>query len=165
MASEGITQDAADPVSSAGTDSDRSVRDVSRLRVRRRFARGVLVVGALLTVMGASMILACFINDRTIEEARGQSVAEVVDTSPIRTAVRFNTEDGRVFLPPNGVLYPSDLQVGQLVRVEYDARNPDLVRVAGRNWTVSLLPVASSLAVVWAVLLPAYYLLRRSIQA
>ncbi|WP_344125174.1 DUF3592 domain-containing protein [Saccharopolyspora halophila] len=140
------------------------MQESSRRRVRRRVARGVLVVGALLTAMGLSMILACFINDRTIVEARGQAVAEVVDTSPIRTAVRFNTEDGRVFLPPNGVLYPSDLQVGQLVRVEYDARNPDLVRVAGRNWTVSLLPVASSLAVVWAILLPTYYLIRRSIR-
>lgn len=136
----------------------------SRRRVRRRIARGVLIVGALLTVMGACMILACYINDRTITEARGQAVAEVVDTSPIRTAVRFNTEDGRVFLPPAGVLYPSDLQVGQLVRVEYDARNPDLVRVAGRTWTLSLLPVLSSLAVLWALVLPTYYLLRRSIR-
>jgi hypothetical protein len=45
--------------------------------------------------------------------------------------------------------------------VEYDSRNPDLVRVAGRNVMVSLLPVSSSLAVLWAVLLPVYWLLRR----
>jgi hypothetical protein len=76
--------------------------------------------------------------------------------------VRFNTEDGRVYIPPNGVLYPTDLQAGQLVRVEYDSRNPDLVRVAGRTAVISLLPVLSALAVLWAVLLPTYWLLRRS---
>ncbi|RRO13277.1 DUF3592 domain-containing protein [Saccharopolyspora rhizosphaerae] len=122
----------------------------------------MLIVGSLLTVMGLSIIGACFINDRTIVESRGQAVAEVVDTSLTRTVVRFNTEDGRVYIPPNGVLYPTDLQVGQTVRVEYDSRNPDLVRVAGRNAVISLLPVSSSLAVVWAVTLPAYWLLRRS---
>lgn len=126
-----------------------------------RAARGVLVLGGLLTVMGLSIILACFINDRTIEESKGEAVAEVVDTSLTRTVVRFNTDEGRVYIPPNGVLYPADLQTGQLVRVEYDSRNPDLVRVAGRNMVMSLLPVSSSLAVVWAVLLPVYWLLRR----
>ncbi|TDD10785.1 DUF3592 domain-containing protein [Saccharopolyspora terrae] len=122
----------------------------------------MLITGLLLSVMGFSIIGACFINDRTIVESRGQAVAEVVDTSLTRTVVRFNTEDGRVYIPPNGVLYPTDLQAGQLVRVEYDSRNPDLVRVAGRTAVISLLPVLSALAVLWAVLLPTYWLLRRS---
>lgn len=117
--------------------------------------------GLLLTVMGLSIVVACAINDRTIEESKGEAVAEVVDTSLTRTVVRFNTDEGRVYIPPNGVLYPADLQPGQLVRVEYDSRNPDLVRVAGRNMAVSLLPVSSSLAVLWAVLLPVFWLLRR----
>ncbi|KAA5833718.1 DUF3592 domain-containing protein [Saccharopolyspora hirsuta] len=115
-----------------------------------------------MTAMGVSIIIACFINDRTIEESKGEAVAEVVDTSLTRTAVRFNTDEGRVYIPPNGVLYPADLQTGQLVRVEFDSRNPDLVRVAGRNAMLSLLPVGSMLAVVWAVLLPLYWLFRRS---
>lgn len=157
-----MTQDAADPVTGSDTDGDQAVSTTSPARVRRRVARGVLIAGLLLTVMGLSIIGACFINDRTIVESRGQAVAEVVDTSLTRTVVRFNTEDGRVYIPPSGVLYPTDLQVGQTVRVEYDSRNPDLVRVAGRNAVISLLPVFSSLAVLWAVLLPTYWLLRRS---
>lgn len=157
-----MTQDAADSVTGSNTDGDRSVAQPSPGRVRRRVARGVLITGLLLSVMGLSIIGACFINDRTIVESRGQAVAEVVDTSLTRTVVRFNTEDGRVYIPPNGVLYPTDLQAGQLVRVEYDSRNPDLVRVAGRTAVISLLPVFSALAVVWAVLLPTYWLLRRS---
>ncbi|WP_433870368.1 DUF3592 domain-containing protein [Saccharopolyspora sp. CA-218241] len=130
-------------------------------RARRYGARGVLVLGALLTIMAFSLIGACFINDRTITESRGHAVAEVLDTSLTRTVVRFNTEEGRVYIPPNGVLYPMDLQDGQLVRVEYDTRNPDLVRVTGRTAVLSLLPVLSALAVSWAVLLPVYWLLRR----
>ncbi|WP_245775624.1 DUF3592 domain-containing protein [Saccharopolyspora flava] len=162
MAGDAVTQDAADPVTGSDTDGDQAAPKSSPGRVRRRVARGVLIAGVLLTVMGLSIIGACFINDRTIVESRGQAVAEVVDTSLTRTVVRFNTADGRVYIPPNGVLYPTDLQVGQLVRVEYDSRNPDLVRVAGRTALISLLPVLSSLAVLWAVLLPTYWLLRRS---
>lgn len=157
-----MTQDAADSVTGSDTDGDRSVSKPSPGRVRRRVARGVLITAALLTVMGLSIIGACFINDVTITESRGQAVAEVVDTSLTRTVVRFNTEDGRVYIPPNGVLYPTDLQVGQLVRVEYDSRNPDLVRAEGRTAVISLLPVFSALAILWAVLLPTYWLLRRS---
>ena len=157
-----MTQDAADSVTGSDTDGDRVVSTPSPGRVRRRVARGVLITGALLTVMGLSIIGACFINDVTITESRGQAVAEVVDTSLTRTVVRFNTEDGRVYIPPNGVLYPTDLQVGQLVRVEYDSRNPDLVRAEGRTALISLLPVFSALAILWAVLLPTYWLLRRS---
>lgn len=126
-----------------------------------RAARVVLALGVLLTVLGLSIVVACFIDDRTVDEAKGQAVAEVVDTAMTRTVVRFNTDEGRVYIPPNGVLYPSGLQKGQLVRVEYDARNPELVRVAGRSMVLSLLPVFSSLAVVWAVVLLARWSLRR----
>ncbi|MBE9374906.1 DUF3592 domain-containing protein [Saccharopolyspora sp. HNM0983] len=121
----------------------------------------MLVLGALLSVLGVSIVLACAINDRTIEEARGNAVAEVVDTSLTRTVVRFSTDDGRIFIPPAGVLYPEGLQTGQQVRVEYDQRNPDLVRVAERTAAVSLLPVATSLLGVWVVLGPVYWVLRR----
>ncbi|GAB3676235.1 DUF3592 domain-containing protein [Saccharopolyspora tripterygii] len=162
MAGDAVTQDAADSVTGSDTDGDRAASEPSPGRVRCRVARGVLITGALLTVMGLSIIGACFINDVTITESRGQAVAEVVDTSLTRTVVRFNTEDGRVYIPPNGVLYPTDLQVGQLVRVEYDSRNPDLVRAEGRTALISLLPVFSALAILWAVLLPTYWLLRRS---
>lgn len=132
----------------------------------RLFAsRGVLIAAVLVTVMAVSLVIACFINDRTIEEARGTAVAEVVDTSFTRTVVRFNTQDGQVHIPPAGVLYPSGLETGQLVRVDYDARNPNLVRVAERTMTVSLLPVGSALAVTWAVLIPLYWGLRPSNEA
>ncbi|WP_246195722.1 DUF3592 domain-containing protein [Halopolyspora algeriensis] len=130
--------------------------------MRRSASRLVLALGGLCTALLLAILLACFINDRTIEGSRGTAVAEVVETSWTRTVVRFNTEDGRVFIPSGGVLYPSGLHEGQLVRVEYNRQDPDLVRVAGRTVTVALLPVFGALAVVWAALGPVYWLLRRS---
>lgn len=130
--------------------------------MQRVASRLVLTLGGLLTALLMALLLACFINDRTIGSSRGTAVAEVIETSFTRTVVRFDTETGRVFIPPGGVLYPSGLQEGQLVRVEYDKQNPDLVRVAGRTVVVALLPVFSALAVVWAVLLPVYWMLRRA---
>ncbi|MGW1677206.1 DUF3592 domain-containing protein [Saccharopolyspora sp. NPDC002376] len=162
MASDAVAPNAADSVTGSSTEGDRPVARPARRKGWRRAARGVLIFGVLMTAMGLSIVVACFINDRTIEESQGEAVAEVVDTSLVRTVVRFNTDEGRVYIPPNGVLYPADLQTGQLVRVEFDSRNPDLVRVAGRNATLSLLPVGSMLAVLWAVLLPLYWLFRRS---
>ncbi len=130
--------------------------------MQRVASRFVLGLGGLLTALLLLVLVACFINDRTIESSRGTAVAEVLETSFTRTVVRFNTDDGQVYVPPGGVLYPAGLQEGQLVRVEFNRDNPDLVRVAGRDVTVALLPVFSAVAVVWAIVLPVFWLLRRA---
>lgn len=157
-----MAPEAAETADLPGAEGGEALTGPSRRQVKRRAAQAVLALGVLLTAMGLSIVVACFINDRTIEEAKGHAVAEVVDTSFTRTVVRFSTPDGRVYIPQNGVLYPADLQKGQFVRVEYDNRNPDLVRVAGRTMVLSLLPVATSLVGVWAIVLPARWALRRS---
>lgn len=131
-------------------------------RIRRAVARGVLVLAVLLSVLCASLIGACAITDRTISESRGIGGAEVLESSLTRTVVRFHTPDGGMYIPPNGVLYPTGLQKGQYVKIEYDTRNPDLVRIAGRGALLSLLPVLSVLAGTWVVLGPTWWLLRRS---
>lgn len=125
-----------------------------RSRVYHVLARTTLVIGLLCTLMGASIVAACFTNDAIIDGARGQTVAEVINTSsPMRTVVRYTTDDGRVFLPPGGILYPQGLRKGQTVRIEYDKKTPDLARVQGRNGFLALQPVLTSLAAVWAVVL------------
>lgn len=131
-------------------------------RVRRVAARAVLGLGVLISLLCLSVVVACAIDDRTISESRGSGVAEVLGTSMTRTVVRFSTPEGGVYIPANGVLYPGGLQKGQYVQVEYDTRNPDLVRVAGRGMVLSLLPVAGVLVVLWLVVLPVWWLLRRS---
>ncbi len=157
-----MTRESDDADPAPGTVGDRSVTRWSKRRVQRVASRGVLVLGCLITAMCLALLVACFMDDRAVESLRGGSVAEVLDTSPTRTVVRFTDDQGRVHIPPNGVLYPAGLQKGQMVRVEYDGRNPDLVRVAGRTVMVALLPVGSALAVMWAVSVPAFLLLRRA---
>ncbi|SDJ80615.1 hypothetical protein SAMN04487820_102179 [Actinopolyspora mzabensis] len=140
---------------------------------KRWFPRGfrrlapllVLAVGGFFTALGLALLLACHIDDRSIEQDMGIASAEVVEKSYLRTVVRFNTDSGRVYTPPNGVLYPVGLQEGQLVSVEFDRGNPDLVRVGGRNMSVAILPIGSALAVLWAIVLPAYWLTRRAVDA
>nr|WP_248490623.1 DUF3592 domain-containing protein [Tsukamurella sp. PLM1] len=54
--------------------------------------------------------------------------------------------------PPLGVLYPSELSVGDRIQVEYSKSDPELVRVAGRSAVVAVLPAASVAAASWLVI-------------
>jgi hypothetical protein len=157
VTSDAVAHEATSAVRGTSTEGDRWTRRGARLLA----ARCVLLLAALLTALGISLLIACAIDDRTIGESRGDAVAAVIDTSFTRTVVRFTSVDGRVEIPQNGVLYPAGLQRGQFVRVEYDTRNPGLVRVAGRTVAVALLPVLSSLAAVWVIMGGCYWLIRR----
>ncbi|WP_244515654.1 DUF3592 domain-containing protein [Actinopolyspora xinjiangensis] len=152
------TVDTAEP----GPGDDRSAARRSPRGFRALAPSLVLAVGGFLTALGLALLLACHLNDRSIERNMGTASAEVVEKSYLRAVVRFNTDSGRVYVPPGGVLYPMELQEGQLVSVEFDKTDPDLVRVAGRDVSVALLPVGSALAVVWALVLPGYWLSRRN---
>ncbi|MGQ0839247.1 DUF3592 domain-containing protein [Actinokineospora sp.] len=133
----------------------------SRARVRRIVAIVLLSVGTLLTALGVLLVVAAVTEDAAIEEYTGRANAEVVSVAFNRTLVRFQTPDGAEHVPAAGVLYPEALAEGQVVRIEYDLRNPDLVRVAGRGASLTVLPVVSSLLLVWAVIAGAVWWLRR----
>ncbi|MFC5285969.1 DUF3592 domain-containing protein [Actinokineospora guangxiensis] len=123
----------------------------ARARLRQTVARVGVVVGGLLTVFGLLLIVAAFVEDGAIEGNTGRAEADVVAVDFHRTLVRFTTPDGAEHVPSVGVLYPQHLEVGQVVRVEYDTRNPDLVRVAGRGAALMFMPVFSVLGVTWVV--------------
>ena len=133
----------------------------ARARVRQTVARVGVVVGGLLTVFGVLLIVAAFTEDAAIEGNTGRAEADVVAVDFHRTLVRFTTPDGAEHVPSVGVLYPQHLEVGQVVRVEYDVRNPELVRVAGRGAALAFMPVLSVLAVTWAVVGGLLWWLRR----
>ena len=178
--SEAVTRDPAGSESAVGADGSSSAGGATRFapedtgglrptgqwprsRIYRVAARGVLVLAVLCSLMGGSIIAACFVNDFNINQSPGQGVAEVINTtSPLRTVVRFHTEDGRTYLPASGVLYPQGLRKGQMVRIEYDQRNPDLARVMGRNGWLAVQPVATAVAASWAVLLSVRWVLLRT---
>jgi hypothetical protein len=121
----------------------------------------LLVLPALLTFLCAIVLLGAWRDDAAISGHRGRATAEVVSASFIRTIVRFGTPDGAVHSPTTGVLYPGGLRRGQLVRVEYDVRDPDLVRVAGRGAGLGLVPALVTVACAWVLCVPPSWWLRQ----
>ncbi|MCG8915429.1 DUF3592 domain-containing protein [Actinokineospora sp. PR83] len=119
--------------------------------VRRMTAIVAIGVAGLLTVLGLLLVIGAFTEDSAIESDTGRANADVVSVAFGRTLVRFQTPDGAEHTPSGGVLYPEALEEGQVVRVEYDQGNPDLVRVAGRGATLTVLPVSTTLLVGWLV--------------
>jgi hypothetical protein len=130
--------------------------------VRRVAARVLLVFAALLTFLAVVLVVAAWTEDIAIDSDPASANAEVVSDSFTRTLVRFYTGDGAEHIPQLGVLYPADLNVGDVVRVEFKRDNPEVVRVAGRGAFVTVLPVGLTVLGVWAVLGPAAWWLRRS---
>ncbi|MDO5030003.1 MAG: DUF3592 domain-containing protein [Corynebacterium sp.] len=128
-----------------------------------RLARQVLLFVLICLMLSCMAIVAgCFINDRSIESNMGESVADVRSVELLRTTVDFVDENGDFQSPPTGLLYPVGLEEGQRVRVEYDRTDPDVVRVAGRKWTLSIIPAASIAVVALIVAAPLWWLTVRA---
>ncbi|MGH3625681.1 MAG: DUF3592 domain-containing protein [Sciscionella sp.] len=130
-------------------------------RKRRRIATGLLSFAVLVSALCLLLLVATVQDDASIEARTGRATAEVISITLGRTLVVFDTPDGRVHAPHNGVLYPRGLHVGDRVRVEYDTDDPNLVRVAGRDAKLALLPTGSTMLGTWAVCLPLALWLRR----
>jgi uncharacterized protein DUF3592 len=130
-------------------------------RGRRLAATVLLALGCVFTGLSLIVLYSCWWDDHSIDANPGRAKADVVSVSFNRAAVRFVTPDGAVVIPPNGVLYPVGLAAGERVWVEYDTRNPDVVRVAGRHYQLALLPVGSALAGAWVIVGPSVWWLRR----
>lgn len=139
--------------------ADVTSRTCSRLR------RVVLVLAAGLTVLAVLLVIAAFSDDREISGHEGTAVADVLSVSARSAAISFTTSDGVTHSPALGVLYPTGLTAGQRIDVEYSRVDPNLVRVAGRGWTLALLPAGSVVLVTWLVVAGALGLLRRRVRA
>src|SRR5258708_5138610 len=120
-----------------------------------------LGVASLLTVMCVCLLFAAIPNDPAISGQLGTANATVDSVAFVRTIIHFETPDGIVHSPSNGVLYPDGLAAGQLVRIEYDAADPELARVAGRSATLTLLPLGSFIFFTWLVAAPRLWWMRR----
>ncbi|SDH67218.1 hypothetical protein SAMN05192558_113191 [Actinokineospora alba] len=130
-------------------------------KLRRAAACAILFIAVITTLLGVLLVIAAVTEDSAIESHTGRADAEVVDVTTHRTLVRFQTPDGAEHVPNVGVLYPEALEEGQVVRVEYDLREPDLVRVAGRGATLTFLPAFTTLFAVWAVTVGLVWWLRK----
>ncbi|HEX8761194.1 MAG TPA: DUF3592 domain-containing protein [Pseudonocardiaceae bacterium] len=136
-------------------------RDLSR---RRRQASWVLLaVAGVLTGLVVLALAGAALDDAEVDARTGHATAQVLAVTPTRTLVQFATPDGRVYSPEEGLAYPSGLQVGQLVRVEYNSADPEQVRVAGRTWTTGVVPAVITLVVLWVLVAPVAWWLRRRV--
>lgn len=122
-----------------------------RSRVIRRVRIAVLVLAALMTLQSLLLVAGAWRNDKAIERDMGVALAEVLSAGPRRSTIEFVTPERVTYRPELGVLYPSELSPGMRIYVEYDTSDPDLVRVQGRNASLSIIPAGSIIVVVWLV--------------
>jgi len=120
-------------------------------RIIRRVRIGVVIVACLVTLQSVLLVLGAWRDDRQIEGDMGVAAAEVLDAGPRRSTIEFVTPDRVTYRPELGVLYPSELDTGMRIYVEYDRANPDLVRVQDRNASLAIIPAASIAVVGWLV--------------
>jgi hypothetical protein len=140
------------------SETSQSERRSNRLR---RARIGVLTAAIMISALVGLLVLAAWRNDYLISSDKGVTSAEVLSAGRLRSAVIYVTPDGKTHNPKVGVLYPTNLTAGERINVEYSRRDPDLVRVAGRDARVAIQPALSVIVVVWAVALPTMWILVR----
>jgi hypothetical protein len=117
-----------------------------------RWARiGVLIVASLVTLQSLLLVAGAVRNDFAIKHNMGVAEAEVLSAGPRRSTIEFVTPDRVTYRPELGVLYPSELAQGMRIYVEYDKRNPNLVRVQHRNAKLAIIPAGSIAVVGWLI--------------
>ncbi|WP_194817677.1 DUF3592 domain-containing protein [Nocardia sp. XZ_19_385] len=127
----------------------------------RRTCTAALATATVISVLMVLLVLAAWRDDYLISSDKGTTTAEVLSAGRLRSAVSYVTPDGKNHNPKVGVLYPTNLTAGERIKVEYSREDPDLVRVAGRDARVALLPAASVIVVAWGVALPVVWVIRR----
>lgn len=112
---------------------------------------GIVLAACLVTLQSVLMVLGAWRNDRQIERHMGVAAAEVLSAGPRRSTIEFVTPDRVTYRPELGVLYPSELEQGMNIYVEYDTNNPDLVRVQDRDASLAIIPAGSTAVVGWLI--------------
>ena len=117
-----------------------------------RWARiGVLILTGLVTLQSLLLVAGAWRDDIAIQRNMGVAEAEVLSAGPRRSTIEFVTPDRITYRPELGVLYPSELATGMRIHVEYDKRNPNLVRVQHRTAKLAIIPAGSLAVVGWLV--------------
>lgn len=141
-----------DPSSARAVNAepDVAVAEAAKAVPLRRTRLGLYYAAAVVSLLALLLLVAAWRDDRSIDADKGTATAEVLSAGALRSTISFVTPDGENRNPKLGVLYPTNLTVGQRIGVEYAKSTPDLVRVAGRDATVALLPAGSVIVVAWA---------------
>lgn|GEM_PF-437836 len=143
----------------AVSETSQAERRTIRLR---RSRTGVLVAATAVSVLMVLLVLAAWRNDQLISSDKVVTTGEVLSAGRLRSAVVYVTPDGVTHNPKVGILYPTNLTAGERIKVEYSRGEPDLVRVAGRDARVAIIPALSVIVVTWLIALPIWWLLVRA---
>jgi hypothetical protein len=120
-------------------------------RIMRRARIGIVMAACLVTLQSLLLVLGAWRNDRQIERHMEVAEANVLSAGPRRSTIEFVTPNRVTYRPELGVLYPSELDTGMRIYVEYDKNNPDLVRVQDRNASLAIIPAGSIAVVGWLI--------------
>jgi Protein of unknown function (DUF3592) len=112
---------------------------------------GVLIVAGLITLQSVLLVAGAWRDDLAIQRNMGVAQAEVLSAGPRRSTIEFVTPERVTYRPELGVLYPSELATGMRIYVEYNKRDPNLVRVQHRNAGLAIIPAGSIAVVAWLV--------------
>lgn len=122
----------------------------TQARIVVRWVRiAVLVVVTVVTLQSVLLVAGAWRNDLAISRSMGVAQAEVLSAGPRRSTIEFVTPDRVTYRPELGVLYPSELATGMRIYVEYNKRDPNLVRVQHRNAGLAIIPAGSIAVVAW----------------
>lgn len=120
-------------------------------RILRRVRIGLVIAACVITLQSVLLVVGAWRNDRQIERNMGVAEALVLDAGPRRSTIEFVTPERVTYRPELGVLYPSELDTGMRIYVEYDVNDPELVRVQDRNALLAIVPVGSIAVLGWIV--------------
>ncbi len=127
----------------------------------RRAQVALMTIGVFLTMIAIVMVAACIRDDSLIDRDRRTTQAEVAVAKRTQTIIVFTDPVYGFFNPKEGAMYPGEVDPSRPVAIEYTVDIPDktlqrkaLVRVAGRDWTLSLLPAGSLLVITWLLIAP-----------
>ena len=117
---------------------------MARVVIAQRRLHQLIIVLYMCAMLGSvAMVAGPAYNDYMISRDPGRGIATVTGVSWTRTSVDYQDEQGQFHSPQRGLLYPSGLGDGQQVWVTYAKRDPEIVKVEGRGWTLAIVPALS----------------------
>jgi hypothetical protein len=122
----------------------------TRSRIVVRWVRiAILILTVLVTLQSMLLVVGTWRDDLAIDRSMGVAQAEVLSAGPRRSTIEFVTPERVTYRPELGVLYPSELATGMRIYVEYNKKDPNLVRVQHRNAGLAIIPAGSIAVVAW----------------
>src|SRR5699024_2323885 len=121
-----------------------------RFRFRRRLNQLIVALYAVAILAAVALVAGPVLHDLKIAANPQRALGTVTGVDWRPPAAEYRARGGIHQQPASGLLYPTALAAGQQVWVTFSGDDPELVKVEGREWTLSIIP-AISVAVVSSI--------------